>query len=269
MSYDTQDQSVHDSEPIECYLFTGPSFVKGYNDSEEDVTVNGQLYHSLYGIDRDTIETGVSIGAERSVTVGVPFDCDVALEFGYLASPDFLNVTIIRIERGTDYDTDYKQIWAGVAQGFSTSGLLVNITTVSDSQIGITRQVLTIYWQRTCNFELYDGDTCKANKTANTVVATVTAIGDTAVTVNDDGFADGALAIGEILNTRTNEKRLIVNNLANVVSFTYGFSDIVVGDTVNLIRGCKHTSEDCNDTFADIANYGGYRFIPRSSPIGN
>ena len=269
MTFLDQDQSVHDSEPIECYLFTGPNFIIGYNDSEDDFTVNGQLYTSIEGLGRGDIETGVSIGADRSVRISVPFNCEVALQFGYLLTPDYLNVQIIRIERGTVYDTDHEVIWLGEAVGFQTSGLLIDIATASSAQQSIQRQLLTSYWQRTCNFDHYDSDTCKANKAANTTTSTVTIIGSEAITVADDGFPDGELAIGQAVNTRTGEARLITDNLANVISLAYGFNDVLVGDTVNLIRGCKHTSDDCINTFNNLENYGGFRFIPRTSPLAS
>jgi hypothetical protein len=265
-TYDDQDQSVHDSQPIECYLFEGPNFTMGYNDSDEDVTVNGQLY-TKNNVGRDSIKVGTSIGQTRVTGVFVPFDSEVAIEFGYLLSPDFLNVTIIRLERGTVYDTDHKVVWLGRAMGFSTSGLMVKVDTQSAGQSGMTLQLLTAYWQRTCNFDLYDADTCKADKSANTVTSTVTVVGPSAITVVDDGFADHVLPVGEVTNDRTGEKRLIIDNLANVITLSFGFTDVIVGDTVTIVKGCKHTSEDCILSFDNILNYGGYRFIPRKSPL--
>lgn len=263
---ETHDTSVHDSIPIEAFLFVGPFGTYRYNDSEEDVTIEGQVYKSQTVL-RDTIEVGTGLGNQGVVSVYVPFNSEVAVEHGYLSSPSYLTVTIYRLEHGTDYDTDKKTIWTGRAKGYAIQGLMLQINTQSVISGARTLQLLSAYWQRMCNFDLYDADTCKVNKADHTETSTVTLVGPSAITVVDDGFADHALPIGEVVNTRTGEKRLILDNLANVITLSFGFTDILVGDAVDIIRGCKHNTDDCTLVFDDIINYGGWKFIPRSSPL--
>lgn len=266
MSYDTQDQSVHGSIPIEAFMFVGPFSTWYYNDSEEEITIGGQVYKSV-AVTREKITAGVSVGNPGTVKISVPFNSEVAIEHGYLISPEFLIITVYRVERGTNYDTDKKTIWTGRAQGFSTNALMLDITTQPVIAGARQLQLLTAYWQRTCNFDLYDTLTCKINKASNTVTANVTAVGVAAVTVDDDGFADHKLPIGTITNTRTGESRLIMDNLVNVITLAFGFTDIKVGDAVTLTRGCKHNTDDCINVFDNIINYGGFKFIPNSSPL--
>lgn len=267
MTFLTQDSSVHDSLPIECYRFTGPLKTYYYNDSDEDVTISDQVFISS-AITRDAIEAGVSIGNPQRVNISVPFDTEVAVDHGYLSSPSYLNVDIFRVERGTNYDTDNRKIWTARAKGFSISGLMLEIATQAVITNSRSAQLLSAYWQRTCNFDLYDSNTCKVNKADHTTTSTVTVVGPNAVTVVDDGLDDHELAIGTLVNNRTGETRLITDNLANVINVSYGFSDVVVGDTVTISRGCKHNTDDCLNTFDNIINYGGFKFIPKTSPLG-
>ena len=265
-TFQNQDTSVHDSIPIEAYVFTGPFGVYRYNDTEEDVTISGQVFKSQT-VFRDAIEVGAGLGNQGLVSVRVPFNSEVAVEHGYLLSPSFLEVTIYRLERSTNYDTDKRTIWKGRAQGFMTQGLMLQINTQSVISGARTIQLLSAYWQRPCNFELYDADTCKASKSDNTETSTVTLVGPSAVTVVNDGFGDHELSIGTIVNTRTGESRLMIDNLANVIDLSFPFTDIVPGDTVDITRGCKHNTEDCNEVFDNIINYGGWKYIPSSSPL--
>lgn len=267
MSFRDQDISVHDSVPIEAFLFEGPTKTYRYNDSDEEITIDGQVYTPIVSITRDAIEVGTGIGNSGVVRVEVPFNSEVAVDHGYLLSPTFLSITIYRLEQGTDYDTDKKTIWKGRAKAFGIKGLMLEISTQPVISGARTVQLLSAYWQRTCNFELYDPNTCKASKSANTTTSTVTIIGPSAVTVVDDGFLDHALPIGTLTNTRTNESRLIMDNLANVIDIAFPFTDIVVGDTVDITRGCPHNTAACHGTFNNIINYGGYKYIPRATPL--
>jgi uncharacterized phage protein (TIGR02218 family) len=268
MTAQDQELSVHDSRPIEAYRFTAPNSVHLYNDSDEEITINGQVYLPTSGLRRGAIDVGVSINTPRLMSVYIPFDCDVAVEQAYLTSPDYLIIEIFRVQRGTDYDTDNQKIWDSTAQAFESDGLMINITTQSIIASSLSNPLLNAVWQRSCNFILYDPDTCKANKATHTRTSDVTVVGDTAITVVDDQFDDHALVVGTALNTRTGETRLIIDNLANVITLAYGFNDVIVGDTIDLIRGCKHNSDDCVEPFNNIENYGGFKFIPRSSPLG-
>src|SRR5690606_23628846 len=79
---------------------------------------------------------------------------------------------------------------------------------------------------------------------------------------------DSELKAGEIVNTRTGEKRGIYDNNSNIVTISYPFVDIIPGDEVELVYGCDHKrTGHCRLRFDNVVNYGGFDFIPVVNPF--
>lgn len=265
MTLDAQNQSVHDSHPVELFIFEGPLETYRYTNYEEELTFEGHTYLPLV-ISRNDIAVGTSINENQSLNISVPFDSDVAIDHGYLQSPSHLKATVYRAEILPNGTVSGEQIWEGDSQAFAMNGLYLSITTQTNA-IGLNAQLIGAYYQKTCNFKLYDSQTCKASRSENTETGEVLIVGPSAITVDDDGFGDHELKLGEATNQRTGEKRLIVENLVNVVTLAYGFTDVVVGDSIDFTRGCRHNTSDCKDVFDNIINFGGFIFIPQDTPL--
>jgi hypothetical protein len=264
MSYETQDVSVHDGQPIECFEFVGTLTTYRFCNGPEDVMVDGLTYIPL-NIERTAIEIGSILEANVTMDFIVPYDCPLAMEYGGEETPENLEVRVIRIHRGGDWTTDFEVIWNGTALGYSRSGDIFSISTGSTIQAELLSTIASVYYQTTCNHVLYDAR-CKVNKAANTTSALITLVGDTAVTVDNDGVADDQLNAGEIVNTRTGERRMVLRNLANVITIGYPFIDAVPGDTVSLVKGCSHAFSECKLKFNNILNYGGFMYVPDANP---
>lgn len=267
MTYDVRDQSVHDGEPIECFKFVGTLGTYRYTDNPVEVTVNGELYEPMQ-ITRSTVEVGSVIGSIQSMDFDVPFDCVISEVYSGLITPEELRVEVRRVHRGDDYATMWKMIWRGKAIGYSLSGRIFTIGTMNKMQTDLSASINSIYYQTTCNHILFD-ERCKVNRAANSTVSTVVAISDDAVEVVDDGVIDNDLRAGEIVNQRTGERRLVLSNLANVITIGYAFIDIIPGDTVTMVRGCNHSFTECNVKFDNLDNYGGFMYVPTKNPFTN
>lgn len=265
MTYATKDKSVQDGSPIECYKFVGTFDTYRYTDSPVEVVVNNETYEPL-PIQRGVIEEGSIIDDAAGVDIAVPFDSDLARDYVGPLTPEKLTIEIRRVHRDDDWATDWKMIWNGVAIGYGSSGLMFSISTISNLQAKLHGGVNSVYYQTTCNNVLYD-DRCQISRSAFTTTSTVTAVSDTAVTVDDDGFNDHALSAGEAVNNRTGERRLILDNLANVVDIGYPFIDCKVGDSISLTAGCDHSFSTCNVKFDNIVHFTGFMYIPTKNPF--
>ena len=265
MSYDVKDTSVHDGEPIEVFKFIGTLGTYRYTDYPENVTVNGELYIT-HPISRTAIEVGTLIDSITTMDFTVLFDSDLARAHGLLATPDSLLVEVRRVHKGDNYATDWEMTWQGIAVGYSMTGRWFTIGTQNKVQVDLNTNLAQPYYQTTCNHVLFD-ERCKVNKASNTSVSTVTVIGPTAITVASDGVPDGHLRAGELINQRTGERRLILDNLANVIDIGYGFIDILVGDTVSMVKGCDHSFSECQVRFSNLDNFGGFMYVPSKNPF--
>jgi hypothetical protein len=57
--------------------------------------------------------------------------------------------------------------------------------------------------------------------------------------------------------------------VGTLVTIGYAFADLLLGDEVQLARGCNHLGRagDCKLKFANYINYGGFEDIPPDNPF--
>src|SRR6266511_3203132 len=263
--YDDKDRSVHDSAPVECYKFVGELDVYRYTNNNEAVTVNGEVYEPLSSISRSSIETYSLLDSPQTVDINIPITSDLSQAYSFLKMPLTLDLEVRSVHRGTNYATDWKLVWQGQCVAFPVDNNTATVSTQSIIQSSLGQQLNQLTFQTPCNHEVYDVH-CGLNPALFTTVTTVTDIKDHVITVANDGNADGALSVGKMVNVRTGEERVIVNNVANVVTVGYPFIDVVLGDTVNLVLGCDNAYSTCQTVFANVLNFGCFMFLPTTNP---
>lgn len=266
MTYDTKDKSVKDGAPIECYAFVTSSGTWRYTSYDRGITVAGQMFTPL-PIVRTAIETGSVTDSPITTDFILPVTSEAAKALAFLDNPKECVVTVYSVHEGDDYATDYRIEYVGHFAGASSSGKWATIKTGSILQTKLNGNLSSVFYQGVCNHILFD-ERCKIVRAAHTVTATVTKVQSQKITVDNDGGINGYLIGGEILNTRTGEKRGVISNTDNAVLAGYKFIDIIVGDTVELTVGCNHLRlGDCKNKFDNVDNYGGFDFIPVKNPF--
>lgn len=266
--FTTADTSVHDSAPIECYKLIGELKTYRYTNNNEEVTVNGEVYEPLSGITRTAIETSSLLDSNQTIDILVPITSEVAVTYNFLKMPLLLDVEVRSVHRGTDFDTDWKLGWQGQSVNFGVSGTMATISTQSLIQAALSRQLNQVLFQTSCNHEVYD-EMCTKDPADFTTTSTIINIKDNVLKVVATGRANHELIIGKLVNTRTGEERVIVENIGQVVTVGYPFIDIVLGDTVDLIIGCDNLYTTCDDVFSNLLNFGGFMFLPATNPYVN
>ena len=267
MAYAARDRSVSDGAPVEFYKFTGPFGVFRYTTSHKEETFLGEVYSPVAGLSRSAIEIGSVIDTLTTNNINLPCDDPLALLYNYGLTPRTLSVIIYRAHRGDDWTSEYSIEWTGIGTGYTTSDDIATIETSSVLQSLMAGNLASVYYQRICNHTLYDSR-CKVNKADYTYSAVVTGITGPFIQVDDDHVVDGLLVSGTILCLRTGEERNIISNISDRLKIGYSFIDLIVGDVVELSLGCDHTrTGDCEHKFNNVANYGGFDFIPVENPF--
>lgn len=267
MTYASNDVSPNQGIPMEFYKFEGLLKNYLYCDQANPEVLGGETYSPL-AVFRSNIEVGSIVDAQKSMSIQVPSDSDLAKDYGGKITPTQLQFTLFRAYRGDDLSTQFRQRYTGRAVGYGYENSLFQIEFNNTIATELNQENRQVYFQSICNHKLYDVR-CKANKPANTTTSTVVAFSDTAVEVVDDGWANGELKVGSLVNVRTGEERLIFDNLENVLDIGYPFVDIIVGDQVQMVRGCNHGTSDCILKFNNYINYGGFLFMPDVNPFEN
>ena len=267
MTYAGKDISVHDGMPMEFYRFDGSLRTYFFTDQANPVVLAGSTYLPIQ-LERGNVGVSSVSDGQRTLMISIPANSSLAEDYGGRLTPNSLRLTMYRAYRGDDLNSDFRQRFEGAATryGFDNHTFVMEFSNLLSSDLD--KPVREVYYQSVCNHILYD-ERCKANRAANTAASEVVEFNDQAVEVVDDGWADGDLIAGSLINIRTGEERLIIDNLANVVEIGYPFVDIRVGDEVQLVRGCNHGTSDCVGKFNNFDNYGGFLYLPYKNPFEN
>lgn len=264
-AYDDKDLSPHSGAPIEVYKFVGELSSYFYTSCNETVTVDGEVYEPLPGLTRTAIEVSSLLDSVQTTDISFPVTTPLAVLYNFLKMPLELTVEIRSVHRGTDYDTDWRLEFQGNIVSFPVSNNIATCRAQSIIQSGLNQQLNQITFQTPCNHEVYDTH-CTLVEATFTTSSTVTNIKDNVITVVNDHNADHFLIVGKLRNQRTGESRVIVDNVANVVTVGYGFLDIEIGDTMDLIVGCDNAYSTCLTVFNNLLNFGGFMFLPATNP---
>jgi len=268
MSYTQKDLSVQDGEPVEFYKFSSPLGVFRYTSDNKPGMCNGELYEVIPGgIERTSVETGSVVDTVMTMDFIIPADSDVAKLYCYQITPEDLIVEVRRAHRGDDWATEWEMEWIGLGLDTSVSKHLATIRTGSILQAKLSGNVATVYYQRMCNHTLFDAR-CKINRADWTFPAVVTKVQRQLITVDNDNAHNGTLKGGELKILRTGEGRTIHDNQDDLITISYPFGSVEVGDAVELTFGCNRARlGDCKLRFDNAKNFGGFPFIPVTNPF--
>ncbi|MCE5420249.1 MAG: phage BR0599 family protein [Acidithiobacillus sp.] len=259
MSYPARENSVSSAQPVELYRFAFGPRRWTYTSGQSEVQYQSESYVPV-SIKRSNIEQGNDIN-RAGLAITLPRDHPLADL--YLASPPegVVSVTIYRFHVG---DAETIVWWKGRVGGISFSGaeLLLKCEPVASS---LKRHGLRAHYQLLCRHALYS-DGCGARKEAYRVDGSVAAVQGVYVQVAAAaGRPDGYFVCGML---QTNEgSRMIVHHQGIHLTLVAPMPSLAAGKVLRLYAGCDHALATCKDRFANLANYGGFPFIPTKNPF--
>jgi uncharacterized phage protein (TIGR02218 family) len=272
MTFDAQEISIQDGQPLELYEFTAGVRLFFFTSAPEDYTYASRVYTSLQ-LSRSEIEDSGEI-PKSSLTLESQRDFAVADLFRVAPPSDVVVLNIYRLHL-SDGALERKLLWTGrVLNCEWTAGSTCSLTCESLYSALLRRGLRRLY-QRQCPHVLY-GAACTINadswKTVVSLVAPTSTV--SGVTVSDpaiDALADGYFAGGYLeytAGTGVIERRGIRTHVGAAITLTHAIPSLVLPGTVNIYAGCDHSIATCLSKFANVANYGGFPYIPKINPFG-
>lgn len=262
MSYEDTDDSVASSAPVEGYKFIGSFKTYLYTSADEKILINGENYLPI-AIKRANVKAGTQEDDTLSLNLDLPFDIDVVRDYAYAQTPPKLTLELYRQQQDTG---EFVLYWTGIVRGFSVTDRTASIQVPSIFSLALKGEIPNVYFQSPCNHVLYDGR-CGILRSDNRVQTTVQATSPLEITLDTEPAAAHILAAGEIVNLRTGERRLILDNNGSLIDIGYPFVDMLVGDEVEVVKGCDHSLQTCKDKFDNVINFGGFPYIPADNPF--
>ena len=266
MTYETVDTSVDGGAPEEFYIFTVENLVFRYTDAPKDTMFNGKKYLSRQ-IGRTALVNNMSIIDNSDTKITLPRADALSAKCAGLFTPTIINVEIFQRHR-TDPDAEARRVFYGYLLEIDTSGRETGFAFTSLMRAYVEASVVTVAYTTVCNHEWADSR-CRVNAELYKKTSQVMVIDLWTLTLADFVGVDMSKYIGGyIINERTGVRRNNVNMVDNYVFVDGMFADIEIGDRVNLYPGCDHDVEgDCFKTYDNVANFGGYPFVPRANPF--
>lgn len=259
MSYDARENSLASGRPVELYRFAlGPQRWT-YTSGQTAIVYQSETYTPA-AIGRSSLEQGNEIN-RAGLEITLPRDNPLAGLF--VASPPegVVSVTLYRFHAG---DSETIVLWKGRVGGARLSGseLMLKCEPVATS---LKRTGLRARYQIVCRHALYSSG-CGALKDSYRVDGVVAAVTGASVQVAAAaGKPDGYFVAGML---QTNDgSRMIVGHSGVNLTLVAPMPSLAAGMAVRLYAGCDHSTAVCRDRFGNLANYGGFPWIPGKNPF--
>lgn len=265
MSFSAFEISNDDGRPIMLFEFQRDATIWRYAAAAEDILVGATTYAAETVSCESITQSGDTLQDEFKITA--PLTLPVVQAYLNNSPTASLAVRVRRVHAGL---ADAPIVWVGVLDRVraldDASAELVCSSALASLETGALR----LAWTRTCTHMLFDNE-CKASKITFSRTATVAAITGSVVTAAGlAGIPAGALRGGYLEWTTADgfvERQTIVDDGNGLVALAGPALGLTVGATVVGYFGCPHTAEACNSIFNNLANFGGFRHLPRRSPF--
>jgi len=274
MSFNDTEISTQDGRPVALYLLVWGWTVWAYTSADRNITrseiINGTPvdveYLALAVSDNGMVQGGSSA---NDFTLDCPSNLPIVDLFRGTPPSNSIWLMVRRQHFG---EADAPIYWTGTVTNVKNLGPANAQVIGKPLTASFKRTGLRLCWTRECPHFLYDHG-CKVDPDDFKVEATITAITGNTITVdtvddNADDYFRGGYVEWEINDDGTVERRMIEAH-AGLSLTMFGLTDgMEIGDTVSLFPGCDRTPGTCQAKFNNLANYGGFDFMPGQTPFG-
>ncbi len=267
MTFSEFEVSPDSGRPIEIYEFKLGNDRFRYTNVERDFEFQSDTYQSV-PVSRSRITSSYD-SKDSQVNIELPGDNIFARLYIGIIPGEFPEVTIRQLHRN-DPDAEAVFVFQGFVStvGFSEdlrqADLACRPSTSSSGRI-IPRHT----FQGLCNHSLYD-PRCTVLEPTFEENVTVEGVDNRELTVDSgqlstevaEFWTAGFIEFG-------NEFRTIVAQSTRVMTLDFPFLNDPTGETIRILPGCDHLiASDCDLTYANIVNHGGYPYVPTKDPFG-
>ena len=261
MTYSPYELSVSFGSPVELYRFTYLSAQYTWCSGDVEFTYNGNVYKP-YPIERSAAVV-TQVTEKSSLELTVPADNPISVLFNAGPPESTIGVTLLRRHRADD-DEQYITVFKGRVGAREVKGqeAILSCEPVSTSA---KRVGLRLVYDVICPHSLYDSR-CNVLRTSFQVSATVLSLdGVTAIVQGASAFPDGWFSYGIIEVGAIS--RMINKHVGVGLTLMHPLPQESIGAACVLLPGCDKLRATCELKYSNIANYGGYSWLPEKNPF--
>lgn len=275
MTYDAFQSSVESSQPVETYRITQGAVSFFYTSGPETVTLDLIDYVPVAGLERGTLSYG-SEERQAQLEVRIPGNNEFVRQYTSIVPGQRAKLELTRHQYLDGGTPEVILLFSGYVSSvtFIEEGRVATMTVVPDES-ALSGTIPRFVYSGLCNNVLYDDHGsvgCRVDDTdpAFRHTGTVTDIDGDVITVTGvTGFPDGFFTAGFVEASNGLDHRLILDHVGNDLTLLLPFSVNVlgVGDSVDVLAGCDHSAQTCNDKFDNLVNFGGFPYVPTINPF--
>lgn len=270
------------SRPADLYRFDYGSEIFRFTNIEDPVEFGGAVYEPVE-IRRGSPKLNPREQTSQKMTVSAPADQRPFSDFTLIQPARKLEITITRIQLdepqqglgSPQIQSPYQSplpiiephvgfiIFEGYVTSIAFSGRTCDIDCNPDSE-QFNREVPRYKYQSLCNHVLYDSQ-CQVDKNLHKQQGLVNGISGNQISVN--GFTGTSFTGGYVQNLSGTDYRMIIEHSGDTFTLLLPFATNPLGSDVIAFEGCAHDVVTCRDKFNNVANYGGFPFVPTKNPF--
>ena len=274
MSFDAFETSNDNGRPIALYRIVWGNTVWQYTSADSDQwypdnSVEGNRFRAI-----SIRDDGMTQGGSNENDFMVHAEVDLPIVALYADSPPTAPVWMtVRRKHADDADNEAPVYWVGrIANIVRTENMAeADIRGVSIGKL-LKSGGLRLTWGKNCPHCVYDSQ-CKAIPDDHAYIVTVASVAGNLLTINEmttpsEGTFTGGFVAWDRDGQGTLERRGIEAALSATQIRVLGrLPDLAEGDEITLYPGCDQTTSTCEDGFDNLANNGGFPFMPEKSPF--
>lgn len=237
-----------------CWQITrNDSTVFRYTTHSQELTFLGNSWKAFPTVDNTSIQKSLGLSVDNLEFVGA-FNTDIT--FQDVSNDLWDNSRIIGYRVNHQDVTDYKLEYSGILSEFTYNDVGFR-SEVRSTTFYYSRPRSDIY-SRVCPFKLGDSS-CGVNLSNFQVSATITALGNTSVTVSGVVLSD-LYTLGSIIYSDGTEQ--LIRTQSSQVLNLWEPPKGTLNESVTVVQGCDKIRQTCKSTFSNIVNFGGFDLIP-------
>lgn len=255
--------------------------VWAYTNNDRNVTWGGTTYTALAISDGGLKQKGDANSDDFTITL--PSSEPIVRLFRGTPPSQPIRAEMRMLQMGASGNSDAPLAWIGYVSSVKYKDEIASSVLCNTQTASLNRKGLRLAWERQCPHALYDNQ-CRVPKNAWGVLAVVSAQSNNWIAVilpapgstTDTAIsqAGNPVALDRFLNGFIEwdtgagyvERRAILTPYAGGFVLLGLTDGLFIGCNILLYPGCARTPADCKK-FNNIANYGGFGFLPGKSPF--
>mgnify|MGYP000912059845 FL=1 len=262
MSYIDVETSTASGLPIELYEFArgGVQYWR-FNNTDKDVVRSGLTYKTMQ-VERGKVQQ-TSDPDKNDLTLTFPRSLQFAVSMLRHSPEEVTTLTIYRghIGGGDDFITYWKgRILAVSADGNAITMSLESIFT------SMQRYGLRARFEYGCRHSLYAA-ACGVSEADYKFIGAVSNLDGLSMEIYGANAQPNGWYTGGVFHWGGHGTRMIASHVGNQLVLNRPLPGLRNGVTVNIYPGCDRRLGTCINKFNNVANFGGFPWIPSRNPF--